>query len=108
MSLDVSHGDLVAVKTSIECEGLFLTDIDLISEIIAYPNPTNGFFEISLPISKKEVKIELHNMQSQLISSKVYAVINGKIQLTIENKPTGVYVVKIHLDKPIALKIIKN
>jgi len=108
MSLDVSHGDLVAVKTSIECEGLFLTDIDLISEIIAYPNPTNGFFEISLPTSKKEVEIALYNMQSQLISSKMYPVMNSKVQLTIENKPTGVYIAKVYLDKPIALKIIKN
>jgi len=108
MSIDVNHGDLVAVKTSIECEGLFLTEIDLIAEIIAYPNPTNGFFEISLPTSKKEVKIALYTMQSQLISSKTYPVINGKAQLTIENKPTGVYIAKVYLNKPIALKIIKN
>ncbi|MBG7631254.1 MAG: proprotein convertase P-domain-containing protein, partial [Bacteroidetes bacterium] len=108
MSIDVNHGDLVTVKTGIECEGLFLTEIDLIAEIIAYPNPTNGFFEISLPTSKKEVKIALYTMQSQLISSKTYPVINGKAQLTIENKPTGVYIAKVYLDKPIALKIIKN
>ena len=108
MSIDVNHGDLVAVKTSVECEGLFLTDIDLISEIIAYPNPTNGLFEIALPTSKKEVEIALYNMQSQLISLKTYPIINGKAQLTIENKPTGVYIAKVYLDKPIALKIIKN
>jgi len=108
MSIDVSQGDLVAVKTNVECEGLFTEKIDLISEIIAYPNPTNGFFEIALPTSKKEVKIALYNMQSQLISSEMYPVINRKAQLTIENKPTGVYFAKVYLDKPIALKIIKN
>lgn len=108
MSLDVNHGDKITVKTGVECEGLFLTEIDLISEIIAYPNPTNGNFEISLPTSNNEVKIALYTTQSQLISSKMYPVLNGKVQLTIQNKPTGVYFAKVYLDKPIALKIIKN
>lgn len=108
MSIDVNHGDKITVKTGIECEGLFLTEIDLIAEIIAYPNPTNGLFEISLPTSKREVNIALYTMQSQLISSNMYPVINGKVRLTIENKPTGVYIAKVYLDKPIALKIIKK
>ncbi|MDP3312463.1 alpha-amylase family glycosyl hydrolase, partial [Lutibacter sp.] len=41
-SVDVKHGDEVQVKTSIDCEGVFLEKVDLYQRIIAYPNPTNG------------------------------------------------------------------
>ena len=78
------------------------------SNIIAYPNPTNGYFEIALPISEKEITIELYTMQSQLISKRIYPVIAGKIQISIVNKPAGLYLAKVYVDKPITLKIIKQ
>ena len=107
-SIDVNQGDLIQVKTSVECEGVFEKQIDLTSEIKAYPNPTNGIFEIALPAAQKQVKIELFNMQAQLISSKIYAISNGKVQVSIEDKPTGIYIAKVYLDKPVALKIVKQ
>jgi len=107
-SVDVTHGDLVEVKSDLICEGTFSQNINLFEAITAYPNPTTGIFEITLPISEKEVTIELYNMQSQLISSKIYSLMYGKIKLNIENKPTGVYMAKINLDKPIVVKIVKN
>ncbi|NLP57775.1 zinc-dependent metalloprotease family protein [Lutibacter sp. B1] len=107
-SVDVSHGDLVEVKTAIDCEGVFSKSIELFDEVTAYPNPTNGNFEITLPVSTKEVVIELYNMHSQLISSKKHTVIYGKVQLSLSNQPIGIYIAKIHLDKPVSLKIIKQ
>ena len=107
-SVDVLHGDLVQVKTAVDCEGVLVKQIDLFESITAYPNPTKGHLEIGLPIAKSEVSIELYNMQMQLISSKMYPVNFGKVQLNIEDKPTGIYIAKINLDKPIVLKIVKN
>jgi len=107
-SLDVNHGDFVQVKTAIECEGVFSKEIDLLKLIIAYPNPTTGLFEITVPTAQKEVKIELYGMLSQLISSKTYPIINGKVQLNIEDKSVGIYIAKVYLEKPVALKIVKN
>ena len=98
-SVDVLQGDLIQVKTSIDCEGVFAKEIDLFESITAYPNPTKGIFEIGLPFAKKEVIIELYNMQSQLISSKTYAVNYGKAQLNIEELPRGLYLVKVKLNK---------
>jgi len=106
--LDVKHGDLVEVKTAVLCEGVFSKTIDLFEGIIVYPNPTKGIFEITLPFSLKEVYIELFTVGSQLISKGTYQVVNGKVQLNLENKPTGVYMVKIYLDTPVSLTIIKE
>ena len=107
-TIDVKHGDIVEVKTSVSCEGTYSKTIALLDNLVAYPNPTKGSFEISLPILEKEVTIALYTIHSQLISIKTYAVINGKVQLNIENQPTGIYIAKVHLDKPVTLKIIKQ
>ena len=69
-SVDAKHGDVIQVKTAIDCEGIFSKSVNLFENIIAYPNPTSGQFEITIPTSEKEISIELYNMQSQLISKK--------------------------------------
>lgn len=77
--------------------------------IWAYPNPTKGVFEISLPLSTPETTIELYNLQMQLISKKTYTPNNGKVQLNLENQANGVYFAKVGLEKsPVTLKIIKE
>ncbi|AMC11130.1 hypothetical protein Lupro_07645 [Lutibacter profundi] len=107
-NVEVKHGDLLEVKTSKSCEGVYSKTIALLEGIVAYPNPTSGVLEIALPVSQKEVTISLYSIHSQLISRKVYPIINGKVQLNIANKPTGLYIVKVQLDKPVTLKIIKQ
>jgi len=65
-------------------------------------------FEIALPISNKEVTIEIYNNLSQLISKRSYPVVYGRVQLNLSNNPKGLYIAKIQLDKPVTLKIIKQ
>ena len=77
-------------------------------KFLVYPNPTKGLSNISLPISEKKVVIELFNIHSQLISSKVYPVNYGKVQLNLEEQPTGVYIAKVLLAIPVTLKVVKN
>ena len=76
--------------------------------IVAYPNPTKGIFEISLPLSIQETTIELYNANMQLVSKKAYTPNNGKVQFNIENQAKGVYFVKVGLANPVTLKIIKE
>lgn len=76
--------------------------------IVAYPNPTKGLFEISLPLSTQETTIELYTLQMQLISQKTYPVNNGKVQLSLENKANGVYFAKVGTVNPVTLKIVKE
>lgn len=104
----IKPGDVVEVKTAVTCEGVYSKTIELLDAIVAYPNPTNGSFEIALPIIQKEVIIELYTIHSQLISIKTYPIFYGKVLLNIEDKPTGLYFAKIKLEKPVTLKIIKQ
>ncbi|GGK39822.1 MULTISPECIES: endonuclease [Flavobacteriaceae] len=107
-TVDVKHGDKIQVKSSVECEGIFSKSINLFDEVIAYPNPTKGNFEIATPSNQNNIKVEIFNMQSQLISAKNYTLNNGKVYLNIKNQAPGVYFAKVYLDKPIMLKIIKE
>ena len=76
--------------------------------IFVYPNQTQDTFYITVPTVQKEVVIELYSNISQLISVKTYPVFYGKVQLSLENKPTGLYIVKVLLDEPVTIKIIKQ
>jgi len=107
-SIDVQHGDLLEVKTDVACEGIFSKTIELFDAVTAYPNPTQGLVEIALPMLQKEVTVELYNYNSQLISIRTYPVISGKVQVNLENKPIGLYIAKVLLDKPVSFKIIKQ
>ena len=76
--------------------------------ILAFPNPTTGAFQISVPKNLNNINLEVYNMQSQLMSSENYVVTNGKISLDLSGKAHGIYFVKLNLEKPIYFKIIKN
>ena len=106
--LDVNSGDLVEVKTEVICEGVYSKIIETADLFTAYPNPTNGNFKISMPALQKEVTIEIFNINGQLISKQNYSNVYGSIQINLDNKPKGVYVAKLNLDKPVILKIIKQ
>ena len=82
--------------------------VNLNDDIFAYPNPSDGIFEIVLPVLQNEVTIDLYNIQSQLISIKEYDVVYGKVQLNLNNNASGLYFAKVYLDKPVLLKIIKE
>ncbi len=106
--VDVKQGDIVLVKTAIECEGIFSKTVDLYENILAYPNPTKGNFEIAIPTDNKNVVVELYSVQGQLISKYSYPVVSSKIQLSLENKPSGLYFAKVILDQPTTIKILKQ
>ena len=107
INIDVKHGDFIQVKTAKECEGVFSKTINLFSDITAYPNPTTGNFEISFPIKQEQVNVALYTYQSQLISSKIYPVTKEKIQISLEGKAAGMYILKIGLENPMIVKMIK-
>jgi hypothetical protein len=106
--VEVKSGDILEVKTAVSCEGIYSKTIDDLEVVFAYPHPPEGTFEIKVPASYTEVVIELYSILSQLISVKTYPVVNGKVQLSLANKPTGLYFAKVNLDEPVTLKIIKQ
>jgi VCBS repeat-containing protein len=107
--LDVKVGDVVMVKSSVACEGIYSTVIsDLPNSVVAYPNPTKGSFEITVPTEMKEIYVELYSINAVLISKAVYPVVNQKIQLHLDNQTSGTYIAKVYTAIPTSLMIIKN
>jgi VCBS repeat-containing protein len=107
--MDVNLGDIVSVKSSIECEGIYSKVItDLPKAFVAYPNPTKGLFDVTVFTFMKEIYVEIFSINSNLVSKGIYPVVNNKIQLNLENQAIGSYIVKVHSDMPSSLIIIKN
>ncbi|WP_298369668.1 T9SS type A sorting domain-containing protein [uncultured Lutibacter sp.] len=108
-AVDVNQGDKVKIKSSMECEGEINRKIDFYGDIAVYPNATSGDFYLLLPLNSGNVPIEIYDAYSRLISSKLYSIESGKINLSLKNKPEGVYFVKVLEDKkPVTIKVIKK
>ena len=107
-TVEVNHGDNIQVKSKTACQGELLENINLLENIRAYPNPTSGVFELYIPNEIKTIEVEVYNIRSQLIASKIHTVKSGKVQLNIANKPKGIYFVKVNSEKPSFIKVIKN
>ena len=77
--------------------------------ISAYPNPSNGAFKITLPITQKEVTIAIYTIQSQLIYKKTYTENNDIVEINIDDKPMGLYIVQVLLENnSVAFKMVKQ
>ncbi|GEC72615.1 Carbohydrate binding module (family 6) [Flavobacterium flevense] len=107
--VDIDQGDLIEIKSNVECEGTISKRMDQFNEISAYPNPTKGHFIINnMPFNLDKIVIELYNSNSKLISTKSYPVNYGNVELNIEDVPSGLYFAKAILNTPVYFKIIKN
>lgn len=108
-NIDVKQGDLIMVKSSIACEGIYSKVIsDLTNGIVAFPNPTNGVFEIAIPTEMKEIYVELYSINSVLVSKGRFPVVNQKIEMNLENQTSGTYIAKVYSDVLTNLIILKN
>ena len=106
--VSVEHGDLIDIKTSVSCEGVYSKTIELFEAVVVYPNPSRDRFEIAIPASKEDVLIEVYNYTSQLVVSGYYKIEYGKATIDLSNNPNGIYIAKIYIEKPVNVKIIKN
>lgn len=104
----VLHGDTVKIKSDKECEGELIKSIDFYSAIQPFPNPTTENFQITLPINEGKIPIEIYNIHAELISSKIYTINSGQVNLSLRNSPSGMYFIRLVLDKPKHVKIAKK
>ena len=99
---NIEFTDLLAVATQNSI-------VKSISNLNVYPNPVVGVTEIrNLPVSVESIKLDLYNISSQLVESKVYNVNNGVVKIDMTNKAKGTYFVKSIADEPFMLKLIKK
>lgn len=76
--------------------------------ISAFPNPTNGQFDILLPLNENSARIGIYTLDGKVISNGDYENVEGKIHLNIENQPSGMYLIKIQSHPDTTLRIIKK
>ncbi|WP_299012496.1 BNR-4 repeat-containing protein [uncultured Polaribacter sp.] len=107
-SVPVNNGDTIQVKSKEACQGEMSKTINLLEDVKAYPNPSNGLFELFIPNDITTIAIEIYNVQSRLLVAKTYQVTNGKVQLDLQNRPKGMYFVKVNSSKPVFVKVIKK
>ncbi len=62
-----------------------------------YPNPNNGMFTIELPEYTKDVRIEIINLQGEIIYNDI--LVANRNNINISNYAKGVYFVKLVSDK---------
>lgn len=106
--VEVHNGDQIEVESKNNCEGILSKSIDLLSNITAYPNPSNGIFELFVPDEIETIDLEVYNVYSQLIIENTFNVNSGKVEIDIQNKPNGVYFVKVKSGESKFIKIIKK
>jgi hypothetical protein len=70
------------------------------------PNPTKGVFMVNLELSKKEaVKLDIFNVQGQLIQSKSMGdITNLQERIDLTNEGTGVYLVRLTIGNEVITK----
>jgi hypothetical protein len=107
-SIAVNHGDEIEVKSKAACQGAMTKTINLLEDIKAYPNPSEGIFEMYIPNDIESISLEVYNIHSQMIHSGTFKVNSGSVILNIEDKPNGIYFVKINSKIPVFIKLIKK
>ena len=105
--IEVNPGDLVQVKTSIVCEGIFSKEIALEGIFSMYPNPTENTINFIFPnqINKIEVTV-LSLLGKNMFSDLVY---KNNPSIDISFLPKGLYMVQVKYNDAInTIKLLKN
>lgn len=85
------------------CTGID-ANVTIINNIAVYPNPSNGIFNIQLPVA---ADVEVTNVLGKVVLST--KVNEGNYQLNLGNNVNGIYFVKINAEgKTKTVKIIKE
>ncbi len=108
-SVDVNHGDKISVSSKFECEGILFSNINLIDQFIASPNPTTDYVYILVPsIKKQEISVTVCSLLQQKVSENNYEIQNGRIRVPLNHLPVGLYFVTLNLETPVNFKIMKQ
>ncbi len=105
----VQHGDKIEIRSQKRCEGTLEERVWLFTDIKAYPNPTpTGRVRLSIPVPDINVRIDICNAGGMVFGYNTYRIQNGIVELDLQNYPSGVYIVKIYLEKMVSIKIVKQ
>ena len=103
----VNDLDLVEVKSSIVCEGIFSKLIVLENVIYGYPNPSENEIKFKFPDQVTEMELAVFNVLGKLISTERITRTNPTTD--ISNLAQGLYFMQLKFDDKVkTIKILKN
>jgi len=76
-----------------------------INNIVLFPNPSHGIFNLLLPEIKNNVKIKVFNLIGKLVY-EIESKQNQNIVIDISNNPTGQYLIQLEIDNLVISKKI--
>ncbi|WP_052158320.1 thrombospondin type 3 repeat-containing protein [Lacinutrix jangbogonensis] len=109
--LELIGSGALEIKTAKACEGTFKTTIENVINIIASPNPVINNLKITLPHSftQSEISVQVFDVNGKLVINKEYRKNNSNyIDVPFANLNSGIYFIKLNLDTPEVIKIIKK
>lgn len=104
----------IVVQTDLECQGVFSKTIFLNENIFIYPNPINenGEFTVLIGNTQQEeenIRLSIYTANGTEIQNKIFPIVDGKVTMSINGHPNGVYVVNIEINNRLLnYKIIKR
>ncbi|WP_084647733.1 YCF48-related protein [Gelidibacter mesophilus] len=107
-SVQVKHGDIIAVHSDIACEGVLHRTITIDNEFSIFPNPSQGDFQMRVPVQQKTISISMYSAQLRLISNCEYPVTDGNVQLSLKDQSSGLYLITVHTETPVVIKLLKQ
>ena len=110
--VETEGSGLLEVKSAKPCEGIMSNMIHGVEvlKLIATPNPVIDNLKIAIPkLQQESILTEVYDITGKLIFNKEVRVQNSNfISVPFNNLSNGVYFVKLNLNKPQTLKIIKK
>ena len=110
--VETNGSGLLEVKSAKACEGIMskqLEGVELL-KMTASPNPVLNNLKIAFPnIQEGEILVQIFDINGKLLVNKMIGVQNSNhINVSFESFSNGIYFIKLNLNTPQTLKIIKK
>ncbi|MCP4442988.1 MAG: T9SS type A sorting domain-containing protein [Aureispira sp.] len=80
-----------------------------IANLKVFPNPTANYIYIQHPTQTGKASLQVHNLLGQLLmENQVELIANKQLQLNIEDLPTGIYTLSLHLENSLHTTLIQK
>lgn len=109
ISLNVSEGDEVVVKSKLACEGTFEITIPFGEKLMAYPNPTTSVINILLnEVENGPVPALVYDATGRLINKGKVEVNSNTLEMPLQQYPNGIYFIKLPSLNNKVFKVLKQ
>lgn len=105
--LPIKQGDLIQVKTSITCEGIFSKEIDFENVVSLYPNPITTTINFNFPNNITDLNVVIFSVYGSIIFEDQILKSNPKADISFLAK--GLYFLQVTYNNNVkTFKILKN